>query len=147
MLSFALAVTCPAWLARWRLHFHMCYIQLIYKCIVQSDSDKPETVHARSQTGPAIIVDDDERDDGDYDARQALRFRRGLLDPRAADFRRSLLNPKVQSTWNVRCRVVGGGGEFFFPLEPSNVVRRPVYRCFLNLRKNRRSSWSQVIFR
>ena len=81
----------------------------------------------------------------DYDARQALRFRRGLLDPRAVDFRRSLLAPKDQHIWHVRCRVMGGGGEFFFPLEPSLVVRRPVHRVFLNLRKDRRSAWTQQL--
>ena len=93
----------------------------------------------------SVILLEDEASDlaSEYDARQALRLRRGLLDPRAAGFRRSLLSARDKTTWNVRCRVLGGGGEFFFPLEPSLLVRRPVHRVFLNLRKDRRSAWTQ----
>jgi hypothetical protein len=76
-----------------------------------------------------------ERLDRDYDARQALHFRRGLLGYHTADFRRTTTCPKDYTTWNVRCRVLGGGGQFFFPLEPSLYIRRPVHRVFLNLRK------------
>jgi hypothetical protein len=104
----------------------------------QSDKGSPAETHA------VALPEDDEATQGpDYDARQALRLRRGLLDPRVADFRRSLNAPRDQSTWHVRCRVLGGGGEYFFPLEPSLVVRRPVYRVFLNLRQDRHSPWTQ----
>lgn len=105
----------------------------------KSDSQAPQ--HGRDRQ---VVLEEEDRN---YDS---LRFRRGLLDPRAAEFRRrailenQLTDTKDQTMWNVRCRVLGGGGEFFFPLQPSLVVRRPVYRVFLNLRKDRRSAWTQV---
>jgi len=112
---------------------------------VQSDkSDLQAPQHGRDRH---VVLEEEDRN---YDSRQTLRFGRGLLDPRAAEFRRRAIlenqstDTKDQTTWNVRCRVLGGGGEFFFPLQPSLVVRRPVYRVFLNLRKDRRSAWTQV---
>ena len=115
-------------------------------CVQNAQSDKfdshDDAASSRDRDRSLILLDDDE-EAPDYDARQALRLRRGLLDPRAASFRRSLVLSRDKSSWNVRCRVLGGGGEYFFPLEPSLLVRRPVHRVFLNLRKDRRSAWTQ----
>jgi hypothetical protein len=115
-----------------------------------SPEQSPSAKSDKSDSSSHAVINDRERyvvlveDEGpEYDSREALRFRRGLLDPRAAVFRRSLLRSKDQSAWHVRCRVLGGGGEFFFPLEPSLNARRPVRRVFLNLRKHRRSAWTQ----
>jgi hypothetical protein len=109
---------------------HPSFIPSLFPCPPQSDKASSSRESSSDAPVHSAVLPEDE----DYDARQALRFRRGLLDPRVADFRRSLQGPKDQTTWHVRCRVLGGGGEYFFPLEPSLVVRRPVYRVFLSLR-------------
>ena len=116
---------------------------------VQSDKpdfcdDSTSSLNRHNHDRSLILLDDEEDSLApEYDARQALRLRRGLLDPRATSFRRSLQSSRDKSSWNVRCRVLGGGGEFFFTLEPSLLVRRPVHRVFLNLRTDRRSAWNQ----
>ena len=118
---------------------------MAYLCASEADADfatKPEKSETSQSPGQRHVVLV-EHEGPEYDSRRALRFRRGLLDPRAAAFRRSILENKDMASWNVRCRVLGGGGDYFFPLMPSLVVRRPVPRVFLNLRTSRQSAWTQ----